>query len=1313
MKLVLRYLLIAGFLFLIGFSYSYHLPRLKTWLLVKIEELSNKHLPVRIFPGDLTLSAWPPGVVVKNIRLLPKNSLAKKLAPMKVESISINLRPQSFITGDIRLSEIVINKPEVTLILKSEDSDNKSNITNLPIKEILNVPIQALTIENGTLNIKSIDAELLSRVETLSLSIENNHDSLYLNIDTPKINLKKSQNKSDSTQISIAGAALISDKEISIRGIKVKENDSFVIASGIVGGKISQLQLDNIKIKTRSHIVIPSVIENLSTFINLQNIPKIKGSLDLESTFESDLNTPPLIISKINAKNISVDQFKIGSISGDLTFKNEILLSENLEINNLSGTINLNKSEFSIKDENKFSSTVSLKNIELRQFLIQLSVGETPLHLLINSDVPCEGKIKPEFVVKCQGHLLGSDLKVHGTDPNRTIIAVDQLKAEGSVEVNKSLASTKAKLFVGDSFGDVTANIDYSKGFDIKYSTEQLDFKNIKNLGDLKIEGRAAIVGTTTGDSNAGKFQFKMKGQDIWFEDYGIGNATADVSYAAGSLYFKNIDGRFNTSRYFANVNVDLTKSQIAADGKLGFAEARDIQTMFSRKVLLPFDFFGNATAKLSVHGPLEFNKLTYELDSAVFRGSVGPEIFDEARFHVTAKNGFVKTQNVYLKKGTGTATMTGEGQPDGQINTDIRGRGFRIEDLSFFDKESNIQGTYNIDMSLKGHVLSPDAKIVATAKDLFIGKESVPDSKLDLKLNKNSFEGTANFLNDKVRLDFNIPFDLENPFKFKAKTISWNFTPVFGLLSKDVATREFEAELTSEIDLSASKGGFWNSTGTVVFDTFKIKRGNLELYNPNQGKISFENGKMTIRHFLLQGDNTFLKAEAANSTKNDFNVSLNGKVEMSLLAFLTPFFSDMRGVLSISGQLDGNSDNPKMIGSAFIDRGYAKLKEFPHAFEEIKADILFSQQKILVNSLQALFAGGTAYTEGEVEIRGFKNFPTKLKGRFDKVTLLVPKDFSTNGSGEFNITGNWFPFLLAGQYNITKGIISREFGENNIGSETIKRSTFLPTFLLQKDFAPLRFDLTANFPANLLVKNTMVEAEIRGNTRITGTPNDPILFGDVTLVPGGRFMFRDTPFEITDASIKFNNPNKINPSLYAQASTRIKDYDVNLLLQGTQESYRIQLRSTPPLAEQEIISLLALGYTSEQLEKVQSDQQIDQQSYEIGSALLSNNPLGNEIRNKYGVTVRFGSAVDDTNQVAPKIIISKQWTPRINTSASRTMGNVVTQDAKLEYLLNKNISVIGSWEAKQYSEEQKSSETESKGTDIFGLDLQYKVEFK
>lgn len=67
-----------------------------------------------------------------------------------------------------------------------------------------------------------------------------------------------------------------------------------------------------------------------------------------------------------------------------------------------------------------------------------------------------------------------------------------------------------------------------------------------------------------------------------------------------------------------------------------------------------------------------------------------------------------------------------------------------------------------------------------------------------------------------------------------------------------------------------------------------------------------------------------------------------------------------------------------------------------------------------------------------------------------------------------------------------------------------------------------------------------------------------------------------------------------------------------------------------------------------------------------------------------------------------------------MSTSTSRTLGSSnVTQDATVKYQLNDNIAVIGNWEGRELEDQTGGSKTDAKKSDVIGIDLEYRVEFK
>ena len=93
-------------------------------------------------------------------------------------------------------------------------------------------------------------------------------------------------------------------------------------------------------------------------------------------------------------------------------------------------------------------------------------------------------------------------------------------------------------------------------------------------------------------------------------------------------------------------------------------------------------------------------------------------------------------------------------------------------------------------------------------------------------------------------------------------------------------------------------------------------------------------------------------------------------------------------------------------------------------------------------------------------------------------------------------------------------------------------------------------------------------------------------------------------------------------PVLDLQATTRIRDYDVTLNLNGQIDRPNVTYRSEPPLPTSDIIGLLAFGQTSE--ESAQLNQSQSAFNSETSSAILSaalNATVSNRVQKLFGVS--------------------------------------------------------------------------------------------
>jgi len=87
MRTIIRYLIIAGFFGIIGFSYAYHLPNFKVWLMDQIEQQTSKRTPVRVLISNLNFTVIPFGISLENIRVFPSKELKNNFEPIHMKQV--------------------------------------------------------------------------------------------------------------------------------------------------------------------------------------------------------------------------------------------------------------------------------------------------------------------------------------------------------------------------------------------------------------------------------------------------------------------------------------------------------------------------------------------------------------------------------------------------------------------------------------------------------------------------------------------------------------------------------------------------------------------------------------------------------------------------------------------------------------------------------------------------------------------------------------------------------------------------------------------------------------------------------------------------------------------------------------------------------------------------------------------------------------------------------------------------------------------------------------------------------------------------
>lgn len=1313
-------LAVAALFFLLGFVYRYHLPQVKIWTIATIEELSGKYLPAKILIGDFSISA-PWNIEISNVRIRFEHfpgPTPTQVIPIK--KIHLELDLFRLLSGRLQIRNLQVSGLRFAITVPIDDQgpfeDPFAKISPALLNSILNIPITNLLISKSYLDFSLIGGKppMPQRIvgQQFSLRAENFGKNLRITLSSPKVILSNTSGK-PFLALGLATQIQLGSSFVKVNYFKALKGHSYVNLQGATNAPIYQVLSSKWVGEIFSQIDLKSLMEWLPGLQPTIKWPSASGRVGLKVRFS--FQGKEILDHKIRLRGeqLVIRDMVIGQVVMEAHWKSPNLSLTTFLVENPSGVFRAKDTEFLLGDRIRFSSTVESTNFELQKLLRALNVGEIPVQLAISGRIGCAGEIHPDLLIECRGFTDVANLDVRLKNPSGPFVILEMPKGfvQGTATVTAKDVRFRADLKLNKTVGHSEGVVDFSTGFNVSYETNKFFLSDLKSLSELKFEGSIGIKGAISGNSETSTFSMQLSGEDFWLEDFGLGRWQSRLEYQKSKLYFKNFRGNFNSSRYEGNFTVDLASETIDLAGSFPYVEVKDLLEIFSRKTQLPVEITGSGSGSITVSGPFAFTKLTYKLDSNVYRGMVGSERFERATFKVHANRGQVVADKVEIVKSKSFIELTGTGSPNGTIDTRIRGSALKLEESQFIESLGlGLAGNVDFEMKLEGPVFRPFTELKGKITQCTLQSQRLKDSDFAFRFSAKAFEGSGQLLESTVVTHFVIPLAKGTPLLFKLDAREWNFVPFISWASGD-RRREFESRLTAKLAIESPSGDLWDASGEFFVPLFQLRKGPLTLANQGPLAGQLKRGVLNVESFKLKGGDSDLEVRAQNSSQAHLNASVSGKLNLEFAHLIMPFFETMKGVAGFSFRVGGVRDKMEVLGSTYLDNGYLQLTQFPHPFEQVHADFLISQSKVLINSLTARVSGGTASAEGQVLLSGFKNLPVKVRVDFHDVTFRLPEKVESKGSGRIYVTGSWFPFLMSGNYDVSEGLLTREFQDSSNAVRVGRRASFLPPILLQSQFEPITLDMSVHLGEKFRILNALADGTLLGILKMSGFVDRPKLLGSLRLKKDSKIFFKETPFEVNTGTIELLDRKELEANLYLGASARVSDYEIALLIQGSSNNPKIDLSSLPPLSKGDIISLLALGMTSQQLEKTTTQEY--QSTVQIGTQLFSKSGLAEGFKNPFGLKFQISTEYDSLNTGAPKISVSKQLSPKTTIVGSQTMGKNTKTEGTLEYKVNENWSSMLWLEQIEYGQSSGVLQRQEETPEKAGIDLRYKVEFK
>ena len=445
--------------------------------------------------------------------------------------------------------------------------------------------------------------------------------------------------------------------------------------------------------------------------------------------------------------------------------------------------------------------------------------------------------------------------------------------------------------------------------------------------------------------------------------------------------------------------------------------------------------------------------------------------------------------------------------------------------------------------------------------------------------------------------------------------------------------------------------------SGDALIEQFSVSLAGVPLHTEGPLHATIAAGRLHLDPFHVVGDDTNLRAQGSFGIldgSGSLDLHGNGSINMKIAQ---TFDSD----ISASGHVDFNVDAagtfsvPSLNGQVKFTNVNMALQDFPNGLSQMNGTLQFDQDRLDVKSLTAVSGGG------KLQLGGFISFQRGLYGDLTAtakdVRIRYPQGVSSMADAKVHLTGTQSSLLLTGNVTITRFAIGSDLDLASLASANT-------TVTLPPDpNAPsnrFRLDIHIVSAPQLDFLNSYAKLAGDVDLRVRGTLAQPSLLGHVAITEGSA-TFAGTKYELQRGDIYFNNPVRIEPIIDLTATARVEDYDITIGLNGTSSKLSPTFRSEPPLSEQDIFSLLAMGRTQEE-QQIYSVQQQQAGANSTADALLGgalNATLSSRVEKLFG-----GGSV----KIDPSFVTGVG-----NSTARITVEQHVASNTTLTYATNVN----------------------------------------
>jgi len=471
-----------------------------------------------------------------------------------------------------------------------------------------------------------------------------------------------------------------------------------------------------------------------------------------------------------------------------------------------------------------------------------------------------------------------------------------------------------------------------------------------------------------------------------------------------------------------------------------------------------------------------------------------------------------------------------------------------------------------------------------------------------------------------------------------------------------------------------------WTMNGNLSSAVVDVEY--AKLHNADPVRFTYAKQTLQIDQLHMAGEGTDFTAHGSVqfAGSRDLDLTVNGKVDLKLLNTVDPDFTGS-GAVSMDMNVGGTLSDPLPQGRLQVSNGAVAYAGLPSGLSEMNGSLVFTRDRLHIEKMTARTGGGTIDLKGDATHYN-QQLSFDVTATSKEVRLRYPPGVSSTASAELHWVGTPTASTLTGDVMVTKLAVTPNFDFSSY-LENSRRNAALAN--ANSPLNGVKLDVHVQTAPELQMKTAVARLSGDADFRLRGSIARPAVLGRVDILEGDA-TFNGTKFRLERGDITFANPVAIEPQFNLEASTHVRNYDLDIMVTGTADRLAVNYRSEPPLPKSDIIALLALGRTGQESERLQ-EQSGTEAFNDEASALIINQAMNSTVSGR--MQKLFGASrikidpqglTTETNPTArgPQVTIEQQFANNVSLTYSTNVSQSNQQIIQAEYYFTRNISVVG-----------------------------------